>query len=47
MTKIYHKSFAVSAVDKERDEALSTRMQVTTATTLSSNPDPMPSAADN
>jgi len=27
MTKIYHKSFAVSAMDKERDEALSTRMQ--------------------
>ena len=26
MTKIYHKTFAVSALDRERDEALSVRM---------------------
>ena len=26
MTKIYHKTFATSALDRERDEALSARM---------------------
>ncbi len=26
MTKIYHKAFAVSTIDRERDEALSLRM---------------------